>query len=268
MGKGALFPGLSAPLTGKIGQERCYDFTAMPFDDIKTIRAAFGGTVNDVALTMVVAGFRALLDHRDISVDGKRLQIMVPVALRARDQHGKPIADGTMETKASAMIARIPLDIDDPVERLAFIHDHLAELKGTSQVEAMSAINDIQAIMPAMMSAAWMRRQARRPQRAIHTTVTNVHGPTEQLYVMGGKIKFIANYAPPFPIGARTSVAVYSYQGQLTFGINADKAAIPDVDLIVQGIDEARNGLLTAAAQNPDNSPAKPPRTPRKKSAG
>jgi hypothetical protein len=83
---------------------------------------------------------------------------------------------------------------------------------------------------------------------------------------MGGKIKFIANYAPPFPIGARTSVAVYSYQGQLTFGINADMASIPDVDLITRGIDQARTELLAAASQSSPPGTAKSSTT-RKKSA-
>jgi diacylglycerol O-acyltransferase len=85
------------------------------------------------------------------------------------------------------------------------------------------------------------------PQRSLQTTVTNVHGPTVQLYLAGRPLRTIANYAPPFPVGARSSVTVYSYGGELVFGVTTDRDSLPDVDVLVDGIRLGMNRLLARA---------------------
>jgi WS/DGAT/MGAT family acyltransferase len=243
----SLIPNVRSPLVGKIGPLRSFDWCAIPFDDIKRIRKAFGGTVNDVVLTVVVDGFRDLLLARNANVTGKSIRVMVPVALRERDAEGRPVGDGTMTTKASALLAQLPLNLEDPVERLKYVEKHLARLKQTRQAEWMTAINDVNTLLPGTVVALVVRGMGKVPQRSLHTTVTNVPGPPMQLYILGNPIRMIANYAPPFPVGARTSVTVYSYQGQLVFGITGDRASIPDVDVIAGGIRSGAARLVKAA---------------------
>jgi WS/DGAT/MGAT family acyltransferase len=235
-----LVPDLRSPLTGPIGKNRAFDFCAIPFADIKTVRTAFGGTVNDVVLTIVLEGFRDLLEGRGLDVTGKHLRLMNPVALRERDAEGRPMGDDTMETKASALMPKLPLDVDDPVQRLGIVREHLAALKATAQADAVSAMNEIQAVLPGTLNAIYLRTSSAVPQRSLQTTVTNVHGPTMQLYLAGRPLRTIANYAPPFPVGARSSVTVYSYGGELVFGVTTDRDSLPDVDVLVDGI---RNGM-------------------------
>jgi WS/DGAT/MGAT family acyltransferase len=242
-----LVPDLRSPLTGPIGKDRAFDYCAIPFADIKTVRTAFGGTVNDVVLTVVLDGFRDLLAGRGIDVTGKHLRLMNPVALRPRDAEGRPMGDNTMETKASALMPKLPLDVEDPVLRLAIVREHLAALKGTAQADAVSAMNEIQAVLPGTLNAIYLRTTSAMPQRSLQTTVTNVHGPTMQLYLAGRPLRTIANYAPPFPIGARSSVTVYSYGGELVFGVTTDRDSLPDVDVLVDGIRHGMNRLLARA---------------------
>lgn len=262
MARQTIVPDRSSPLVGKIGPDRSYDFCAVPFEDVKAIRSALGGTVNDVVLTMVLRGFRTLLAARGLAANGKHLQVMVPVALRDRDAEGRPLGDGTMETKASALLARLPLDVDDPVERLRIVGSRLSALKDTSQAEALTAVNEVTALLPGTVTSVVVRGMSKRPQRSLHTTVTNVHGPTMPLYVLGRKIHLIGNYAPPFPIGARSSVTVYSYQGQLVFGVTGDKDSLPDVDLICEGVRETAAQLLSAAETHSAQADAKSPHAP------
>ncbi|WP_019873674.1 wax ester/triacylglycerol synthase family O-acyltransferase [Sporichthya polymorpha] len=243
-----LMPDLRSPLTGPIGPTRSFDFCAIPFADVKTVRGAFGGTVNDVVLTIVLDGFRELLESRGLEVKGKHLRLMNPVALRERDAEGRPLGDGTMETKASALMPRLPLDVDDPVTRLEFVRGHLAELKQTAQADAVSAMNEIQAVLPGTLNAIYLRASSAMPQRSLQTTVTNVHGPTIPLYLLGRPLRRIANYAPPFPVGARSSITVYSYNGELVFGITTDRESLPDVDRIAAGIQRSMDELLERAA--------------------
>ena len=245
--KQTILPDLHSPLVGNIGPERSYDYCVVPFADIKEIRAGLGGTVNDVVLTAVLKGFSAVLTAHGTNVSGKSLQAMVPVALRPRDAQGRPLGDGTMETKASALIAKLPLDIDDPARRLRTVAERLSALKDTTQSEAITAINEMTALLPGTVTSVALRAFSKVPQRSLHTTVTNVPGPTMTLYVLGRRITTIGNYAPPFPIGARTSVTVYSYEGQLVFGITGDKASIPDVDVIATGIRRGIDELLAVS---------------------
>lgn len=242
-----LVPDLRSPLTGPIGTTRAFDFCAVPFADIKTVRSAFGGTVNDVVLTIVLDGFRELLEGRGLPVRGKHLRLMNPVALRERDAEGRPLGDGTMETKASALMPRLPLDVDDPVQRLEVVRAHLAELKQTSQAEAINAMNEVQAVLPGTLNAIYLRASSKLPQRSLQTTVTNVHGPTMQLYLLGRPLRTIANYAPPFPVGARSSITVYSYNDELVFGATTDRDSLPDADVLVDGIRLGMNRLLARA---------------------
>ena len=256
MSKQTIVPDFRSPLCGKVGIDRSYDFVAVPFSDIKAIRSAHGGTVNDVVLTAVLKGYRSLLTGRGLAVKNKNLQVMVPVALRDRDEEGRPIGDGTMATKASALVARLPLDVEDPVERLNLVAARLAELKTTAQAEALTTVNDVTGHLPGTVTSVVVRVLSKVPQRSLHTTVTNVHGPTMELYVLGKKIQTIGNYAPPFPVGARTSVTVYSYQGQLVFGVTGDKESIPDVGVIVAGIRSGLDELLTAPTSSPSAVPS------------
>jgi diacylglycerol O-acyltransferase / wax synthase len=238
-----------SPLCGPIGPDRAYDFTTTSFASIKTIRAALGGTVNDVVLTAVIQGFTDLLQGRGRDVTGKSLHIMVPVALRSRDAEGRPLGDGTMETKASALVAKLPLDIEDPVERLKHFSKYLADLKETDQAEAVTSINELTQLLPGTVSSVAVRAMSKVPQRAVHSTVTNVQGPPMELYLAGRRIHTIGSYAPPFPIGARTSVGVYSYQGRLVFGVTGDRDSMHDIDRITAGIDRTL-AALGAAAQS------------------
>jgi WS/DGAT/MGAT family acyltransferase len=80
-----LVPDLRSPLTGPIGRDRAFDYCAIPFADIKTVRTAFGGTVNDVVLTVVLDGFRDLLEVRCINVWVKHVRMLNPFGLRDRD---------------------------------------------------------------------------------------------------------------------------------------------------------------------------------------
>jgi diacylglycerol O-acyltransferase len=247
MGARMALPDLSTPLNGPVGPDRSYDWSTVSLADVKAIRTAFGGTVNDVVLTAVLAGYRDLLVGRGKPVAGRKLKIMVPVARRARDAHGRPVGDGTMTTNASGLVADLPLDVDDPVQRLSAVRTRLDHLKASGESDAMHAINEISGVLPAVVVAAGVRALGTVAQRSIGTVVTNVPGPSQVLYLLGGRIEHIWNYAPPFPVGARTSVSIYSYQGDLHVGVTGDRRTVPDVDVIAAGIRQGVADLLAAA---------------------
>jgi hypothetical protein len=74
------------------------------------------------------------------------------------------------------------------------------------------------------------------------------------LYVLGRRMCSAHAYVP-IAGGTRVSIGIFSYQNTMTFGINADFDAFPDVDVLATGI---RRGIdeLTALAGKAAREPA------------
>ena len=115
---------------------------ARPLDEIKQVRSVLGGTVNDVVLTAITRGFRDLLLGRDEELDGVVVRTLVPVSLRPRDDH-------SLSNQVSAMIAELPVGIEDPVARLTRDPRADAGLKESHQAVAGTALTGLAGLRPA-----------------------------------------------------------------------------------------------------------------------
>jgi hypothetical protein len=82
--------------------------------------------------------------------------------------------------------------------------------------------------------------------RLFNCIVTNVPGPQFPLYLLGRELQDLAPIAF-LPQDHALAVAIMSYNGRLDFGLLADHDAVPDLDLIAQGIASSRDELLEAA---------------------
>src|SRR5205823_1686665 len=114
-------------LNGEIGPHRRYGWARGRLADVKTIRGALGGTVNDVVLAAVTSGFRQLLLSRGEDVADRTVRSLVPVSVRAPD------AQGQADNRVSSMWAELPVGIADPVARLQSISKQLGGLKDSRQ---------------------------------------------------------------------------------------------------------------------------------------
>src|SRR3954452_13457436 len=83
-----LNPAPETPLNVPIGPHRRLSFVRNDLSDFKLVKNAFGGTVNDVVLTVVAGGLRTWLRSRGVRTEGLELRALVPVSTRGRDQHG------------------------------------------------------------------------------------------------------------------------------------------------------------------------------------
>jgi WS/DGAT/MGAT family acyltransferase len=226
-------------LNGPIGPKRRYAFTKYTLDEVKEIRTEIGGTVNDIVLAAATRGFRDLLLSRGEMTEGRMVRIMVPIALHARDASGRAVhaGDGQYENKATAVVAELPVSIEDPLERARLIHEQLKELKASPQVAAGDTLSKLSGFAPATFLSVGVRAAAAMPpQTAINSVVSNVPGPQMTLYAVGRRLVESYPCPPVFPIGARTGVAIWSYDGVLHFGINADHGSVPDIDVLRDGI--------------------------------
>ena len=146
-------------LNGPIGPHRRWAWTDGKFEEFKAVRTAFGGTVNDVVLTAITAGFRDLLLARgEMSSEKLVVRSMVPVSVRRPDQKGK------LNNQVSAVFVDLPVGLADPVDRLNAIRGQMDEYKKTMQaVDAPSIIALGDYVAPTLL--CWGSRPPCRPGR-------------------------------------------------------------------------------------------------------
>ena len=136
----ALPPAARSSLSGPIGRQRRYTWARASLDDVKMIKNNLGGTVNDVFLAAISSGFRALLLARGEEPTPSMIPSLVPVSLRSEGE------ESIYENRVSALVANLPVDIADPVERLAAIRTQMAALKASNESKAGEAIVDPSAV--------------------------------------------------------------------------------------------------------------------------
>ena len=242
---GLVRPTPLSSLNGPLGPHRRYAWATTSVDEIKRVRKALGGTFNDVVLASITNGFRELLLSRDESVD-RVVRTLVPVSVRPRDESGKAVGDGTFENKVSAMFAELPVDIDDPVLRLSAITDQMKGLKESRQAMAGEALTSMSGFAPPMLLALGMRLATRAGQRNVNTVTTNVPGPQFPLYAAGRRM---IRAFPYVPLGGqiRLGIAIFSYDGEVNFGITGDYDSTEDIDVLAGGIEDGMMQMLKAS---------------------
>ena len=234
-------PAAGSSLSGPIGRQRRYAWSRASLTDVKDIRCVLGGTVNDVVLAAISSGFRALLVHRGENPKPHMVPSLIPVSTRA------PGEQSIYENRVSLLVADLPVHIADPVERLEFIKAELAELKAAREATAAEALIELGQFTPYPIASRVVRLGYRLPQHEIVTVTTNVPGPSMPLYGLGRKLLEIIPYVP-IATTLRTGVSIFSYCDQLTFGITADYASTPDIDVLAHGIESGVLELQKVAA--------------------
>jgi diacylglycerol O-acyltransferase / wax synthase len=242
---GLVRPPPVSSLNGPIGPHRRYAWASTSVDDIKTIRRGLGGTFNDVVLASITNGFRELLLSRGETVD-RVVRSLVPVSVRPRDASGKAVGDGTFENRVSAMFAELPVNVEDPAERLHAITRQMDGLKDSKQAVAGEALTSMSGFAPPMLLALGMRLATRAAQRNVNTVTTNVPGPQFPLYAAGRKM---IRAFPYVPLGGqiRIGIAIFSYDGEVNFGITGDYDTTPDLDVLTTAIEDGMAQMLKLA---------------------
>jgi WS/DGAT/MGAT family acyltransferase len=231
-------------LNGPLGPHRRYAWASTMVSDIKAIRKGLGGTFNDVVLAAITNGFRELLLERGESVD-RVVRTLVPVSVRARDDRGRAVGDGTLQNKVSAMFAELPVSITDAAERLRAVSAQMEGLKESKQAVAGEALTSMSGFAPPMLLALGMRLSTRIPQRNVNTVTTNVPGPQIALYVCGRRMLKAYPYVP-LAGQVRVGIAIFSYNGEVNFGVTGDYDTTADLDVLCRGIEDGITQLLKA----------------------
>lgn len=212
-----------------LGPRRSLTLLHVPLADVKDAAHAAGGTVNDVVLTAVAGGLRALLLARGESV-ADPIVISVPMSMRTAP------GDRAGGNAVSAVPVPVPVDTADDDATLSRIVATTRERKRFGRVSAYDLLSS--ELLPQWLQRWIMGHFATTDQHMVNLFVTNVAGPPEAVHLAGRRI---VDAYPVAPLGGNVTlgVAVLSYAGELHVTLHADPDAIDDVDVMAAGMDSA-----------------------------
>jgi WS/DGAT/MGAT family acyltransferase len=231
-------PAPETPLNVDIGPHRRFVWVRHELRDFKRVKDAFGGTVNDVVLAVVSGALQKWLRSRGVRTEGLELRALVPVSIRARDEHHQ------LGNRLAAMRAPLPVYVEDPVARLRVVRQAMDGLKESKQAVGAEVLAGMQALAPPTILAQASRLNF--STRLFNLLVTNVPGPQFPLYVLGRRLQDLFPVAF-LPKRHGLAVAVMSYNGGMDFGLLGDYDAMPDLEDLAARFDESLAELLAAA---------------------
>jgi diacylglycerol O-acyltransferase / wax synthase len=236
--RAGLDPAPETPLNVDIGPHRRLVFVRNDLADFKLVKDAFGGTVNDVVLTVVAGALQKWLRSRGVRTEGLELRALVPVSIRARDEHHQ------LGNRIVAMRGPLPVYVQDPVARLHVVSQAMEGLKDSKQALGAEVITSLEALATPTILAQASRLNF--STRLFNLLVTNVPGPQFPLYVLGRRLEDLFPVAF-LPKRHALAVAIMSYDGRMDFGLLGDYDAMPDLDALGEMLETSRAELVAMA---------------------
>jgi len=224
------------PVNGPQSSHRRFDWLSMPLARAKAVRRALDCTLNDVVLTTVTGAMRSYLEHRRVDPAALDFRISAPVSVRRADERGK------LGNRVSSWIVKLPIGESEPTAQLHEIHRVTAALKKSQQALGVDMI---------MKAANWapsglVSLGAQASSGPINSIVTNVPGPQFPLYMQGARL---LEMYPQVPLlqNMGLGIALFSYDGRLCWGFNADRELVPDLGVFRTAVEESFERLCSLA---------------------
>jgi WS/DGAT/MGAT family acyltransferase len=227
------------PLNVEIGPHRRFDWIRFDLGAVKEVKNQLGGTVNDVVLATVSSALRRFLKARGEDPSKLEFRAMIPVNIRTRDEAGLG------GNRVTMVAARLPLEERDPRKRLQRVIETTREFKASHQARGVQLIGEISELGLTALFARFARLTALT--RPFNVVVTNIPGPQFPVYLLGARM--LAAY-PLVPLyrNQALGIALFSYDGGLFWGLNADWDRMPDLHELAEALALEFEALRKASA--------------------
>jgi diacylglycerol O-acyltransferase / wax synthase len=228
------------PFNGPITAHRRFSFGSLPLADIKTVKNAFGMTVNDVVMALCASALRRwLLDHDALPT--VPIVVAVPVSIRTGDR------PGSGGNQISVMVAEMPTEVGDPAERLTSVMAAMTNAKRHFQAVPATILQDLSTVIPTALSGLAARQLFKlvtAPGLPFNLFVSNVPGPQVPLYVAGARVLGLYPVSAVTDMTGGLNITLFSYDGSIDFGLIACRELVPDVWNLIDYLRDALAELL------------------------
>jgi diacylglycerol O-acyltransferase / wax synthase len=261
-------PVAGSPLAGPVSEQRRFATVRASLSDLRAVRQEHHHTINDVVLAMISGGLRSWLLTRGESIrSGSSLTALVPMSVTEDD--GELTSLGS---QVAPHLQSLPVGEPNPLMRLHQVAYDTQAHKDSGRAVAARSLADIAGFAPTTLHALGVRTSTEVVRKQHDLVITNVPGPQVPLFAAGAQL--IASYPVlPLSAGHLLAIGVTSYDGEVLFGLNADRDAISDLDVLAQCLLDALEELLdtavrgTAVRQPTRKAPAAARRAAAKKAA-
>lgn len=250
---GVLTSGGSAdrsPINRALSRQRRFSTVTTDLADYRKVRAAHGGTVNDVVLATIAGGLRSWLTARSEAMGGvKQLRALVPMSVIDEELEATSLG-----SQLTGHLVDLPISEPSAVVRLHQVSYSFKAHGEARRTVAANRLAGIAGFAPATFHALGARLLAAERSQSFHLGVTNVPGPQFGLYAVGARM--LQSYPVPSLLpGHALAVGVTSYDGRVCYGLTADRDALPDLDLLATCIGEALEELVDSAGPGRQRAP-------------
>jgi WS/DGAT/MGAT family acyltransferase len=224
-------------LNVNVGRDRRVAFARAELGTIEKARGQRGATINDVLLSIAAGALGGFLRARGSGVP-EHLVVLVPVSMRRPDQQHD------LGSRISSILVELPLDVEDPAERLEVIRERTARLKESEQARASALIVDASGWAPPTINRLISGVLAR--PRVFNLVISNVPGPRIALELLGRGLREVYPFVPLSPQGHAVSIGALSYHGSIFIGLVGDRDVLPDLDRLTKRLEEAIEAQIDA----------------------
>ena len=237
-------PVAGSPLAGPVSEQRRFATVRASLSDLRAVRQEHHHTINDVVLAMISGGLRSWLLTRGESIrSGSSLTALVPMSVTEDD--GELTSLGS---QVAPHLQSLPVGEPNPLMRLHQVAYDTQAHKDSGRAVAARSLADIAGFAPTTLHALGVRTSTEVVRKQHDLVITNVPGPQVPLFAAGAQL--IASYPVlPLSAGHLLAIGVTSYDGEVLFGLNADRDAISDLDVLAQCLLDALEELLDSAVR-------------------
>jgi WS/DGAT/MGAT family acyltransferase len=225
------------PLNHSISPNRRYAVAHTDLATVKAVGKRAGGTVND-AILAVVAGMLGRYLHAAAdaeAADTRSPVALVPVSVRESGEAGE------LGNRISTVFVDLPVDEPDLLQRVALIAAQTRSLKDSAAVRAGALMVGAAGWAPPLVSG--MLARAMGSVRAFNLVVSNIPGPQQPFYLSGVRMREVYPVVPLNPTNQGITVGIVSYDGQVCFGLLADRDLDPPLSTAAAGLNAALEEL-------------------------
>jgi WS/DGAT/MGAT family acyltransferase len=208
--------------------------------EVKAVGRALDCSINDVLLSSVAGALRSYLMREGENVEGLNIRALVPVNLRPAEQAWK------LGNRFGLVFLDLPVGIENPVERLYAVRENMRALKSSYQPVVSLGIIAAMGVGPKILQEQLLAMLAKNAT----AVMTNVPGPQQPLYLGGAMIDSMMFWVPQSgDIGL--GVSILSYNGEVRFGVVADRGLCPDPRRVIERFVPEFEKLVMATLLSP-----------------